>query len=70
MSSKVNILHVNLKTTWGRIQEQQERFDQDIMVFEHQHQGQYNENIMGQYTCSLVRDITYKHEVKSHGDYF
>ena len=53
MSFKVHIFHSHLdkfKENMGAYSEKQgERFHQDILDFEYHHQGQYNENMMGDY---------------------
>lgn len=37
--------------------EHQGSFHQDIMDFKHRYQSQYNENLMADYNCSLVKVI-------------
>ena len=53
MSLKVHILDDHLqkfKSNMGAYSEEQgERFHQDILDFERRYQGQYNENMMGDY---------------------
>ena len=60
MSLKVHILDAhlrNFKENMGAYSEEQgERFHQDLKEFERRYQGQYNENIMGDYIWGLVRD--------------
>lgn len=60
MSLKVHILHAHLnkfKENMGAYSEEQgERFHQDIQQFERRYQGQYNENMMGDYIWSLIRE--------------
>ena len=45
-------------------EEQGERFHQDILDFERRYQGQYNENMMGDYIWGLLResDLQYTHK--------
>lgn len=60
MSLKVHMLHAHLdkfKHNLGEYSEEQgERFHQDIMNFEQRYQGQYNENMMGDYIWMLIRE--------------
>lgn len=69
MSLKVHMLHAHLdkfKNNMGAYSEEQgERFHQDIMHFEQRYQGQYNENMMGDYIWSLLRESSYEHKRKS-----
>ena len=66
MSMKLHILHAHLdefKSNLGAYSEEQgERFHQDIKDFETRYQGQYNENMMGDYVWGLIResDLAYK----------
>ncbi|XP_017488063.1 PREDICTED: uncharacterized protein LOC108376372 [Rhagoletis zephyria] len=57
MSLKLHILDAHLdkfKENMGAYSEEQgERFHQDIMEFERRYQGQYNENMMGDYIWGL-----------------
>ena len=46
-------------------EEQGERFHQDILDFEHRYQGQYNENMMGDYSWGLLRESDVKYKRKS-----
>lgn len=59
MSLKVHMLHAHLdkfKDNLGAYSEEQgERFHQDVMNFEKRYQGQYNENMMGDYIWVLIR---------------
>ena len=41
---------------------QGDRFHQDVMNFERFYQGQYNENMMGDYIWGLIRESQYKHK--------
>ncbi|KAL6469172.1 hypothetical protein MHYP_G00226960 [Metynnis hypsauchen] len=65
MSLKIHILDAHLdkfKENMGAYSEEQgERFHQDIMNFERRYQGQYNENMMGDYIWGLIRqsDLQY-----------
>ncbi|KAL7868474.1 hypothetical protein SRHO_G00098580 [Serrasalmus rhombeus] len=60
MSLKIHILDAHLdkfKENMGAYSEEQgERFHQDIMNFERRYQGQYNENMMGDYIWGLIRE--------------
>ena len=66
MSMKLHMLHAHLdefKSNLGAYSEGQgERFHQDINDFETRYQGQYNENMMGDYVWGLIResDLAYK----------
>ncbi|MGH0166689.1 UNVERIFIED_CONTAM: hypothetical protein FKN15_053679 [Acipenser sinensis] len=46
-------------------EEQGERFHQDILDFERRYQGQYNENMMGDYICWLIRESDLQYNRKS-----
>jgi len=74
MSLKVHMLHAHLdkfKNNMGAYSEEQgERFHQDIMNFEQRYQGQYNENMMGDYIWGLLRESTYEHKRKSNTVHF
>ncbi|KAL0818421.1 hypothetical protein ABMA28_008887 [Loxostege sticticalis] len=69
MSLKVHMLHAHLdqfKNNLGAYSEEQgERFHQDVMDFEQRYQGQYNENMMGDYIWSLIRESSYLHRRKT-----
>lgn len=69
MSLKVHILDAHLnkfKENMGAFSEEQgERFHQDIMDFERRYQGQYNENMMGDYIWGLVRESDLQYNRKS-----
>ena len=69
MSLKVLILDVHLdkfKENMGaQSEEQGERFHQDILDFEHRYQGQYNENMMGDYIWWVIRESDLKYTRKS-----
>lgn len=60
MSLKVHILDAHLekfKQNMGAYSEEQgERFHQDMLDFERRYQGQYNENMMGDYIWGLLRE--------------
>ena len=60
MSFKVHILDAHLdkfKENMGAYSEEQgERFHQDMLNFERRYQGQYNENMMGDYIWGLIRE--------------
>ncbi|GBP38096.1 hypothetical protein EVAR_80377_1 [Eumeta japonica] len=45
-------------------EKQGERFHQDIMNFEQRCQGQYNENMIGDYIWGLLRERTFEHKKK------
>src|SRR6218665_1063894 len=68
MSLKVHILdahHHKFKDNMGAYSEEQgERFHQDILDFKRRLQGQYNENMMGDYIWGLLResDLQYTHK--------
>lgn len=70
MSLKLHILDAHLdkfKENMGAYSEEQgERFHQDIMEFERRYQGQYNENMMGDYIWGLIResDSQYKRKCR------
>ncbi|CAF4947727.1 unnamed protein product [Pieris macdunnoughi] len=74
MSLKVHMLHAHLdkfKNNMGAYSEDQgERFHQDIMNFEQRYQGQYNENMMGDYIWGLLRESSYEHKRKSKSVHF
>ena len=46
-------------------EEQGKRFHQDILDFEHRYQGQYNENMMGDYIWRLIRESDLHYTRKS-----
>ena len=62
------MLHAHLdqfKDKLGAYSEEQvEPFHQDLMDFEQRYQGQYNENMMGDYIWGLIRESPYKHKKK------
>ena len=69
MSLKVHILDAHLqvfKENMGAYsQEQGERFHQDILDFQRRYQGQYNENMMGDYIWGLIRESDLQYRRKS-----
>ena len=69
MSLKVHILDAYLgkfKENMGAYSEEQgKHFHQDILDFEHRYQGQYNENMMGDYIWGLIRESNLKYTHKS-----
>jgi hypothetical protein len=69
MSLKVHILDAHLdkfKENMGAYSEEQgERFHQDILDFECRYQGQYNENMMGDYIWGLIRESDLQYNRKS-----
>ena len=69
MSLKVHILDAHLdkfKENMGASSEEQgERFHQDILDFKRRYQGQYNENMMGNYIWGLPRESDLQHTRKS-----
>ncbi|XP_058858437.1 uncharacterized protein LOC117432411 isoform X3 [Acipenser ruthenus] len=69
MSLKVHILDAHLdkfKENMGAYSEEQgERFHQDILDFERCYQGQYNENMMGDYIWGLIRESDLQYNRKS-----
>ncbi|KAL7877007.1 hypothetical protein SRHO_G00036500 [Serrasalmus rhombeus] len=69
MSLKIHILDAHLdkfKENMGAYSEEQgERFHQDIMNFECRYQGQYNENMMGDYIWGLIRESDLQYSRKS-----
>jgi hypothetical protein len=75
MSLKVHILDAHLdkfKNNMGAFSEEQgERFHQDIMTFERRYQGQYNENMMGDYVWILLResDFSYKRQSRKRAHF-
>ena len=68
MSLKLHIFHSHIgefKDNLGDYSEEQgERFHQDVKSFEERYKGQYNENMMGDYICNLLResDLTYNRQ--------
>jgi hypothetical protein len=68
MSLKVHILDAHLdkfKENMGAYSEEQgERFHQDILDFERRYQGQYNENMMGDYVWGLLRESNLQYSRK------
>ncbi|KAL7834398.1 hypothetical protein SRHO_G00286450 [Serrasalmus rhombeus] len=69
MSLKIHILDAHLdkfKENMGAYSEEQgERFHQDIMNFECRYQGQYNENMMGDYIWGLIRESDLQYSLAS-----
>ncbi|KAL6469174.1 hypothetical protein MHYP_G00226980 [Metynnis hypsauchen] len=69
MSLKIHILNAHLdkfKENMGAYSEEQgERFHQDIMNFERRYQGQYNENMMGDYIWGLIRESDLQYSRRS-----
>ncbi|KAL7851918.1 hypothetical protein SRHO_G00177030 [Serrasalmus rhombeus] len=69
MSLKIHIFDAHLdkfKENMGAYSEEQgERFHQDIMNFECRYQGQYNENMMGDYIWGLIRESDLQYSRKS-----
>ncbi|MGH0150609.1 UNVERIFIED_CONTAM: hypothetical protein FKN15_019617 [Acipenser sinensis] len=69
MSLKVHILDAHLdkfKENMGAYSEEQgERFHQDILDFERRYQGQYNENMTGDYIWGLIRESDLQYNRKS-----
>ena len=65
MSLKLHVLHSHIdefKDNMGDyLEEQGERFHQDVKSFEEHYKGQYNESMMGNYIWNLVREseLTY-----------
>ncbi|XP_044586080.1 uncharacterized protein LOC123266115 [Cotesia glomerata] len=74
MSHKLHMLHSHLdefKDNMGAYSEEQgERFHQDVMDFERRYQGQYNENMMGDYIWGLVRESSYEHKRNTKNIHF
>ncbi|XP_076807833.1 uncharacterized protein LOC143459117 [Clavelina lepadiformis] len=72
MSLKLHVLHAYLdefKDNMGDCSEKQgERFHQDIRYFEERYQGQYNENMMGDYIWNLLREseLTYRRQSRKN----
>ena len=68
MSLKVHILDAHLdkfKENMGAYSEEQgERFHQDILDFERRYQGQYNENMMGDYVWGLLQESNLQYSRK------
>jgi len=66
MSLKLHMLHAHLDQFKGNMgafsEEQGERFHQDVMDFEQRYQGQYNENMMGDYVWGLIREGSSSHK--------
>jgi hypothetical protein len=69
MSLKVHILDAHLdefkENMRAYSEEQGERFYQDILNFERRYQGQYNENMMGDYIWGLIRESDLQYSRKS-----
>ena len=69
MSLKVHILDSHLdkfKENMGAYSEEQgECFHQDTLDFERRYQGQYNENMMGDYIWGLLRESDSQYNRKS-----
>ncbi|MGH0179042.1 UNVERIFIED_CONTAM: hypothetical protein FKN15_002173 [Acipenser sinensis] len=69
MSLKVHILDAHLdkfkENMRAYSEEQGERFHQDILDFERRYQGQYNENMMGDYIWGLIRESDLQYNRKS-----
>ena len=69
MSMKVHMLDAHLdefkKNLGAYSEEHSERFHQDIKDFESRYQGQYNENMMGDYIRGLIRESDLKYRRKS-----
>lgn len=74
MSHKLHMLHAHLdkfKDNMGAYSEEQgERFHQDVLDFERRYQGQYNENMMGDYIWGLIRESPYKHKRSTKNIHF
>lgn len=74
MSLKVHMLHTHLdkfKNNLGEYsEEQEERFHQDIMIFEQRYQGQYNANMMGDYIWELIRESSEFYARKTNSIHF
>ncbi|CAK8683707.1 unnamed protein product [Clavelina lepadiformis] len=72
MSLKLHVLHAHLdefKDNMGDYSEEQgEKFHQDIRSFEERYQGQYNENMMGDYIWNLLREseLTYRRQSRKN----
>jgi hypothetical protein len=67
-SLKVHILDAHLdkfKNTGAYSEEQGGRFHQDMLDFECRYQGQYNENMMGDYVWGLIRGNDLQYSRKS-----
>ena len=60
MSLKLHVLHSHIdefKDNMGDYSEKQgESFHQDVKLFEERYKGKYNESMMGNYLCNLVRE--------------
>ena len=58
ISHKLHMQHAHLDQFKDNLSaysvEQEERFHQDVMDFERRYQGQYNENMMGDYIWGLI----------------
>jgi hypothetical protein len=69
MSVKVHTLDAHLdkfkKNTVAYSEEQGGRFHQDILEFECRYQGQYKENMMGDYIWGLIRESDLQYSRKS-----
>jgi hypothetical protein len=69
ISLKVHILDAHLdkfkEDTAAYSEEQGGRFHQDILDFECRYQGQYNENMMGDYILGLNRESDLQYSRKS-----
>ena len=69
MSMKVHMLDAHLdefnENLGAYSEEHGERFHQDIKDFESRYQGQYNENMMGDYIWGLIRESNLEYRRKS-----
>ena len=72
MSLKIHFLHSHLnffpENLGSMSDEQGERFHQDLKVFEERHQGFWDENMLGDYCWSIIRETDsndYKKKAKS-----
>ena len=75
MSMKIHMLDAHLdefKENLGAYSDEQgERFHQDIKDFESRYQGQYNENMMGDYIWGWIResDLEYRRKSRKTGHF-
>ena len=70
MSLKLHVLHSHIdefENNMGHyLEEQGERFHQDVKLFKERYKGQYNENMMGDYIWNLMHEsnLTYNRQTR------
>ena len=72
MSLKLHFLHSHLdffRDNLGNVSEEHgERFHQDIQVMKKRYQGRWNEALMGDYVCNLMRKCNTTYKQKNHSN--